>query len=65
MFLPWGLSFSLCIMCWLLLQTYSLKQILTKLLFFIGFAMHDGTVIKAKLQSISSIALTVLDEELI
>lgn len=51
-------------MCWLLIQTYSFEQILTKLLFFIGFAMHVGTVIKAKLQSISSVPLTVLDEEL-
>lgn len=64
MFLPWGLSFSLCMMRWLLLQTHSLGEILTKLLFFIGFGTHDGTVIKAKLQSISSVPLTVLDEEL-
>jgi len=64
MFLAWGLSLFLCMMCWLFLQTYSLKQILKKLLFFIGFAMHDGTVIMDKLQSISSIPLTVLGEKL-
>lgn len=59
MFLPWGPSFSFSVM------SFSFSVILTKLLFFIGFAMHDGTVIEAKLESISSIALTVLDEKLI